>query len=165
MFETFSEQARRVIFVARLEAGQRGADSISVNSLIFGLINVDQGLDMKMILSERLHPSRAVLPSRPKPKSFFSPEVAADLSAQLKELLPRSPSIPHTTEMPLSPECKRALNAAIQLQEEFHRSKVQPIHLLAALLREPSEATLLLRKAGITDENVLQALQSESDAE
>src|SRR5262249_42218586 len=42
MFDSYSERGRRVIFLARLEAGARGAEMIDVDDLLTALIVEDQ---------------------------------------------------------------------------------------------------------------------------
>ena len=42
MFELYSERARQVIFLARLESGARGAEMIDVDDLLAALIVEDQ---------------------------------------------------------------------------------------------------------------------------
>jgi hypothetical protein len=39
MFEVFSKRARLVVFAMRFKAGARGADAISVDDLLVGLIS------------------------------------------------------------------------------------------------------------------------------
>jgi ATP-dependent Clp protease ATP-binding subunit ClpA len=175
MFETFSERARRVIFVARLEAGQRGAGFIGVNDLVIGLIAEDQDPNSKDLNEQdpkvkktmeslpafgvRLFPPSYALDREP----FFSPEVATVPLAKIKGILPRADSIPHNAEMRTSSEFETAIQAAKQLQHEFRGGKVQPLHLLAAALREPCEATATVREAGVTEEKVRRALEAASE--
>jgi len=154
MFETFSKRAQKVITVARHQAGERGADSMDVNDLVIALIIEDQDPDVKILfvgLPGVILPERAGKEREP----FFPPEVAADVLAKLKGILPRSKSVPRNAEMPISPELERALLAAKDLSNECHRNEVHPLHLLAASFREPCEATRLMCEAGITKEQAL----------
>jgi len=162
MFETFSRRAKRLLLEALIKARERGADSIHLDDLVAGLIAEDQNPNsLKLNDQGRRHlertKARAVLLSPACGKThdpFFTPEVAADLLAKLKEILPRSN--PRTDGMQTSPEFERALDVAEQLRNEFHQGEVQPLHVLAAALREPCEATKMLQAAGITEEKVLQ---------
>jgi ATP-dependent Clp protease ATP-binding subunit ClpC len=43
MFERYTESARRVLFFARYEAGQRGSVSVAPEHLLLGLIREGQG--------------------------------------------------------------------------------------------------------------------------
>jgi Clp amino terminal domain, pathogenicity island component len=169
-FETLSRRAGRVVLEARLKAGSRGADSIGADDLVVALITEDQ--DPNSLELNEQHPNvKRYREKEPKPlgvlfprecwiprEQFFPSEVAARLLAKLHEILPRSSSIPSTSEMHTSLEFDRAFDVAEHLRNEFHQSKVHPLHLLAAVLREPCEATAMLREAGISEEKVLQAL-------
>ena len=172
MLENFSKRVGRAIFQARLEAGQRGAASIDVNSLVIGLIIEDQ--DPKSLELNDQHPDvKRLRQMEPRPMAvlfarecaiprepFFLPEVAANLLAKLNVFLPRSNGIPPNVEMHTSPEFERALEAAEHIRETFHHTSVQPLHLLAAIFGEPCEATRMLQEAGITEEKVRQILGS-----
>ena len=103
-----------------------------------------------------LFPRECAIPRQP----FLPLEIANDLLTKLKERLPKSGSIPHTAGIPTSPELERVFDVAEQLRREFHQSEVQPLHVLAAALREVSEAADMLQEAGITEEKVLQDLRS-----
>jgi ATP-dependent Clp protease ATP-binding subunit ClpC len=158
MFETFSERAKRVIFAARLAAGQRGAASMDVNDLIVGLITEDQGLTEEELAMTH----GAFLPSRRKRDSFFSSNVGANILAKMKELLPQGLAIGSSADLSVSPELTSTFSLAKQVQLELHQSAVQPLHLLAAALVEGQSClgALLLQEAGITHEKVRQLLDS-----
>ena len=175
--EAFSRRAMKAILVARLEAGKRGADSITLDDLVIGLITEDQD-PTSMELNYESPIVKEFLEREPKPlgvlfpleawkkrERFFSSDVADDLLAKLKEILPRSSSIPRTNEMHTSPEFQTAIQAAEQLQKEFHQENVHPLHLLASALREPCEGTKMLQEAGITEEKVLQTIRAGGDLE
>jgi Clp amino terminal domain, pathogenicity island component len=175
MFQNLSMRATKVVIETIREAQQRGADSVDLNALVAELVTEDQNPDsldlnyqdpaVKRFMEHEpkplgvLFPRTAALPHDP----FFSPEVAADLSAKLKRILPRS--TPRTGELPASPEFERAFDVAEQLRNEFHQGKVQPLHILAAALREPCEATHLLIDAGITEERILQTIRAGGNLE
>jgi ATP-dependent Clp protease ATP-binding subunit ClpA len=173
MPETFSRRAMKAILVARLEAGQRGAEYITLDDLVVGLITEDQD-PTSMELNYESPNVKEFLERQPKPlgvlfpleawkkrEQFFPSDVADELLAKLKEILPRSSSIPHTTAMHTSPEFQTAIQAAEQLQKEFHQEKVHPLHLLAAALREPCESTKLLQEAGITEKKVILTIRAD----
>jgi ATP-dependent Clp protease ATP-binding subunit ClpA len=176
-FKKLSRRAGRVVLEARRTAGSRGADSIGVNDLVIALITEEQDPnsleldeehpDVKRYLEKELRPAavgfqRTCFIQR---DSFFAPEVAADLLAKLNEILPRSNSIPTTSGMHTSPEFQRAFDVAESLRNKFRQNKVHPLHLLAAVLREPCQPTPTLQEAGITEENVLHALGRGSESE
>ena len=171
---TLSRRAKRLLLEALLSARERGADSIDVNDLAVALITEDQNPD-SLELNEQHPDVKRFLEKEPRPPAvlfrrtcwiprepFFAPEVAADLLAKLKEILPRSN--PRTDGIQTSPEFERAFDVAEQLRNEFHQSEVQPLNVLAAVLREPCQATPMLQEAGMTEEEVLRILGSGSDA-
>lgn len=173
---TFSRRAKRLLLEALLKARERGADSIHLDDLIAGLIKEDQ--DPRSLELNEQHPrvrearEKQWEPGAPPgilfarecwiPREpFFAPEVATELLDKLKEILPRSK--PRTDGMHTSAEFNRAFEVAEQLRNEFHQQEVQPLHVLAAALRQSCRATKLVLEAGITEEEVLEAVRSESD--
>ena len=162
------------------EAQQRGTDIMDVNDLIVSLIIEDQEPNAAFLFNEA--PSGALwnfVPPGANTSStahepFFPPRVAIDLLVKMNGFLPKSNSLPSTTQMQTSPALERVLNAAQQLPAQLNQSKVQirnsatpgmyqavvPLDLLAAALREPCEGTKLLQAAGITEEKVLQTIQA-----
>jgi ATP-dependent Clp protease ATP-binding subunit ClpA len=61
--------------------------------------------------------------------------------------------------MPLSSSLERVFDLAKELQLQFRHSHMEPLHLLAAILKEnSSEGAKLLRRSGVTLENVLSGL-------
>lgn len=172
---TLSRRAKRLLLESLLKAQERGADSIHLDDLVAGLITEDQ--DAYSLELNEQHPSvREAREKEGKPGAplavlfprecwiprhpFFAPEVAAGLLAKLKEILPRSN--PRTDGMHTSPEFDRAFEVAEQLRNEFCQKEVQPLHVLAAAMREPCEGAKLLQEAGITEEKVLEVVGGES---
>jgi ATP-dependent Clp protease ATP-binding subunit ClpA len=177
MLDNLSRRALRVVMEARLEAGKRGANSIDVNSLVIGLITEDQN-PTSMNLNEQDARVKRVREMETKPlavafpaiawikrRTFFPSEVAAKLLVELNETLPKSNSVPGTAEIPTSPGFDHVLAAAENLRQELHQSKVEPLEMVAAALREPCEAARMLHEAGITEEKVFQAIRAEGDLE
>jgi Clp amino terminal domain, pathogenicity island component len=175
MFQNLSMRATKVVIETVKEAQLRGADSIHLDDLVAELITEDQDPDSLDLNEQDPHVKR-FMEHEPKPLGvlfsrthalphdpFFLPEVAADLIAKLKLILPRS--TPRTGGLPASPEFERAFDVAEQLRNEFRQGKVQPLHILAAVLREPGEATRLLIDAGITEEKVLRTIRTGGDLE
>jgi hypothetical protein len=170
VFENLSLRATKVVIETIREAQERGADSIHLGDLVAELVTEDQDPDSLDLNEEDLQVKRfmereATPPGVLFPRTctlpriaFFSPQIAADLSAKLKVILPRS--TPRTGGLPASPEFERVFDVAEHLRNEFHESKIRPLHILAAALREPCEATRLLADAGITEERVLRTIRS-----
>jgi len=178
-FANHSERARHVVLVALLESQQRGTDIIDVNDLIVALVIEDQDPNA-VALFEESPPGGVPLVSAHEP--FLPPKVAVDVLVKMNGILPRSKSLPQTTEMQTSAAYDRVLDAAAKMPSEFQQSEVQirfgtpehppgmyqavvPLDLWAAALREPCEATKMLQEAGITEEKVLQTIRAGGDLE
>jgi ATP-dependent Clp protease ATP-binding subunit ClpC len=163
MFETFSERARRVVFAARVKAGERGGESIDITDLLVGLILEDQVM-LETAVLPKAGLGTATFAHRGSPHTpFFSPAPAEGLLGSLEKLLPQSQPLATTAEVPLSPSLQRALNSAKALQTSLQHSAVEPLHLLAAALAEESSPSVqLLRDAGVTREKVLRALRGDA---
>jgi hypothetical protein len=179
VLHNFSERARHVTFVALLEAQQRGTDTIDVNDLIVALVIEDQDWNA-VALFDTGPPGGVPLVTAHKP--FLSPKVAVDVLVRMNAVLPRSTSLPPTTEMHTSGGYDRVLRAAAIMPSEFNQSEVQirygspdrppgmyqavvPLDLLAAALTEQCEATKMLQEAGITEEKVLQTIRAGGNLE
>jgi hypothetical protein len=161
--KTFSKRARRVLSEAHLETEKRGTGSVDVNSLIVGLIAEDQNLeplnlkdddpavkkpvDERMAEAEKIQRQKQTLTLVCAPREcwksrepVFSAQVAADLLSKLNQVLPSSNSVRCSTGTPVSPEFVRVSYAAKALKDELHQSNLEPLHLLAAALRERARA-------------------------
>lgn len=100
-------RARKVVFAARLKAGERGAKMIDTDDLLVGLILEDQRA------VPQIHADgQAVVSNVPPHIPFFPSKIAEDLLAKLESLLPQSQPVATTAEMPLSPSLKRGFNTA-----------------------------------------------------
>lgn len=179
VLHNFSERARKVTLVSLLEAQQRGADTIDVNDLILALVIEDQDWDA-VDLFRAAPPGGVPLVTAHEP--FLPPKIAVDILVKMNAILPRSTSLPPTTEMHTSAGYDRVLRAAAIMPSEFHQSDVRirfgspdrppgmyqvavPLDLLAAALTEQCEATKMLEEAGITEEKVLQTIRRGGDLE
>ena len=160
MFDNFSARARQVVFVARFNAGERGATTIDVDNFIGALIIEDQGM-LESIFSKVDEGQGTALNAAPSHVSFFSSDIARGLLTNLENSLPRSQPVSLITEIPLSASMETAFDAAKSFQTEFRHRQIEPLHLLAAILKgESSRGVKLLRASGITQEEVLLALSS-----
>lgn len=173
-------RARRVVAESLFAARGRGLDSIDPNALIIGLLLEDQ--DPESFELNEQHPRvKEARTMQPQPKGilfsrecaiprepFFTATVAADVlkhfGADTQESLEqrvtgdRSASKPNG--MPVSAETRRAFEHAQRLRIELHGDKIEPLHLLAAALREECDASRMLNEAGITEQKVLEALRN-----
>jgi uncharacterized protein YbbC (DUF1343 family) len=130
MFERYTEKARRVIFFARYEASQFGAESIDSEHLLLGLTREDEALLRRMLPDGR---------------------------ASVRELRPwierhraqREP-IPTSVELPLASESKRILHYSHEESDRLNDRHIGTEHLLLGLMREePSIAFQALYEMGL----------------
>jgi hypothetical protein len=138
MFERYTEKARRVVFFARFEASQYGSPYIETEHLLLGLLREDPALV----------------------KRFLGPaNVAADIRAEIESLITRHERISTSVEVPLTNECKMALNLAGEESERLAQRHIGTEHLLLGMLRvEGSLAAKLLRKRGLNPEAIREQL-------
>lgn len=162
MFEAYSTRARQVIFVARLKAGQRGAEMIEVDDMVAALVIEDQDI-VEGLLSESFETKDSSTEFRFKiHHAFFSPDVASETLRKIEELLPKSNPVANSVEIPLSPSLKGTLDFVRVLVERLEQNHVEPLHLLAAVLaEESSNGARILKDSGITQEKVFEAIRGE----
>jgi ATP-dependent Clp protease ATP-binding subunit ClpA len=161
MFESYSTRALRVIFIARFTAGRRGGPFIDVEDLLSALILEDQG-EIGKALSElrNLHDGSPAGYPRKEHHSFLAPEQAADILQQIQAALPQSDPLPTSTDMRVSPELSQILAAAADIPKRFHKTQLEPLHLLLAIAEGSTESVTILRDAGITTDKIAQALEA-----
>jgi len=158
MFDLYSERARQVIFLTRLESGARGAEMIGVDDLFAALIVEDQN-KISDALSQRGEAGTFIGLMTHQP--FLPPDAATSLLENIRRSLPRSQSIPTSADMAISPALGETLAAAIDLREKLQSKEVTPLHLLAVLLAGSHQRVQALRDAGITEEQVLDVIRRE----
>src|SRR5579875_656561 len=160
MFEVYSFRAQQVIFLARLKAGQRGAEAVEVADLLAALIIEDQEGFSKALSDIRNLPKSAAKADRKTHAPFFLPELASDLLASLPEMHTNSRASPNELELLLSQSAVRVFERAVSLCAELQHRYVQPLHILAAILdNRSSRVAQILDRAGITREGVLKSVR------
>ena len=127
MFERYDEKARRVIFFARYEASQRGADHIGTAHLLLALFRED-----KPLFEKHLGVADSV------------DEVASRL-----ELKRTGEEVNSSVDIPLSVDAKRALAHAAEEATELRHRHIATGHVLLGLLREPCAANEFLKARGL----------------
>ncbi len=115
MFDLYSERARQVIFLTRLESGARGAEMIGVDDLFAALIVEDQN-KISDALSQRGETGTFIGLTTHQP--FLPPDAATSLLENIRRSLPRSQSIPTSADMAISPALGETLAAASDLKEK-----------------------------------------------
>jgi len=163
MFDQYSDRARRIIFIARLKAGQDGAPRIEESHLIASLIIEDQGGNFAKPLTgipiSGSHVTTAASVTSQVGKPFFVSATAQRLLALLEEQSSHLQPIPAAADLPLSAGAERILESAVQLKQRFQHKEVRPLHVLAAALAQNSSTKELFREAGVTEDKVLEAVQ------
>ena len=155
MFQDFSQRAIRVMFSARLEAGRRGAETLEVEDLLSGIIVEDHGTGQEAVCdTETAHSHRP----------FFASDVAKVLQSELEKIVPASDQTPPSTDIPISPTLQKTLEMARGIKERFGKERIEPLHLLAALVETEatSRAARLLQEVGIMQDKILKAIEGET---
>jgi len=160
MIDVFSMRAKQLVFAARFNAGEHGANLIDVEDFLLGLVLEDQGMLGENLFSKLHDGVGTLLNQAPSHIPFFSPEVAKNLVTRMEAHLPQLKPVSLSTEVPLSPALKRAFDSAKDFQAQFQHSQIEPLHLLAAILTdESSQSVKLLQEFGITQKKVLEKLR------
>lgn len=130
MFERYTEKARRVIFFARYEASQFGAQAIEVEHILLGLLREDKQLSQK---------------------HFRSPNAAIEaIRKEIEKKFVYREKVNQTVDLPLSAAAKRVLQFAADESERFQHRHIGTEHLLLGILREDkSTAASLLHERGL----------------
>ena len=162
MFELYSNRARQIIFLARVESGARGAETINVEDFLVSLIMEDQNIRSQALLELMGAPDPSRLPFEPH-VAFLPSEVAARVIEEIQDASPRRPSISTSADMSISPALGQVLTVASDLQQKFQSKQVTHLHLLAAVLAGSTKGVLSLRDAGITKETVIDAIRKEDE--
>ncbi len=134
MFERYTEKARRTIFFARYEASQYGSPYIETEHLLLGLFREDPAL-----LSRFGGPT----------------SIAADIRTEIERQITPRKRISTSVEVPLTNECKKALNLAAEESQRLAHRYIGTEHLLLGMLGvEGSLAAKLLREMGLKPEAI-----------
>jgi uncharacterized protein YbbC (DUF1343 family) len=139
MFERYTEKARRVIFFARYEASQFGAESIDPEHLLLGLAREDRSLFRRWLPNGR--------------------ESVQQLRTWIERHCPPRERIPTSVEIPLAPESKRILHYSHEESDRLRDRHIGTEHLLLGLMREEgSIAAQALHEMGLRLDAVRQTL-------
>ena len=138
MFERYTERSRRAIFFAHYEASRYGSSYIKTEHLLLGLLREDGAL-------AKWFPSAS--------------NVESKIRAEIDTGTPLSEQVPKSVEVPLSAECKRVLLLAADTSDRLGHDRVEPEHLLIAILRvETSLAAHIMIALGLKQEPILKRL-------
>jgi ketosteroid isomerase-like protein len=138
MFQRFTENARRVIFYARYEAGQYGSSHIESEHLLLGLWREDKALLWHFMDKDGS---------------------AIDIRAEIEKRAARRECFSTTVEVPLADDCKKILTLAVDESDMLGHPHVGTEHvLLAMLLVGSSLAAQILTQTGIKIEPLREQL-------
>jgi hypothetical protein len=112
VFDSYSIRAKQVLFLARLESGARGAESIDVDDLLAALVIEDQN-DIPSTVGRLLGPG--TLMALPQHQPFLPAEVATKRLEGIHESLRPSQEIPGSVDMPLSLSLREVFATATEL--------------------------------------------------
>ena len=146
MFERYTEKARRVIFFARYEASQFGAQAIDAEHILLGLLREDKQLTQKF---------------------FRSPHSTVEsIRKEIEGRTPLRDKVSASVDLPLSVSAKRVLSFAADESERLQHRHIGTEHLLLGILREDkSVAAEILYERGLRlnqiREDLMRAHQNE----
>jgi ATP-dependent Clp protease ATP-binding subunit ClpC len=127
MFERYTHPARRVIFFARFEAGQLGAEKIGTEHLLLGLTQEHPGLLTSVVGA-----------------GATEGEIRRRLNLKAE-----GESLTTSVDMPLTNPSKRVLAYAAEEAERLGDKQISAAHLLQELMREQGcEAERVLKEMG-----------------
>ena len=137
MFERYTEQARRVVFFARYEASQFGAESIQPEHFVLAWVREDKALVRQFL---------------------FSHAATEELRKQIEERFEKRGKISTSVDLPLDTDVKRVL--AFAGDEAPASGEIGTAHLLLGILRLGNHfAAEILRERGLSLEDVRQELK------
>jgi hypothetical protein len=141
MFERYSILARQAVMVARIEAGQVGADQIDSEHLLIGVLSVHPELP------ELLKTSIELRQLRGQRDRWHTP----------------SSPIPNWQDLPITPDLNRVFARVASIAGQ-QCPEIRTEHLLLSMVGEPCHASQMLADCGISEES-LQALVANVNCE
>ena len=125
MFDRFTEKAKRVIFLSRVEAGDFGSPAIESEHLLLALLHEDEDLGGRL---------NATLEK---------------IRQDVEEHRPVGEKVPIAQDLPFSEECIRILQYAAKESDSTSLHYIGTEHLLSGLLQEKTSfAFKLLKRHG-----------------
>jgi hypothetical protein len=129
MFERYTEKARRLVFFARFEASRYGSSYIETEHLLLGLLREDQPL-LNIFLGDK--------------------DIEGSIRADVEQHITQREHISTSVEMPLTAECKKALELASEEAQRLAHRHIGTEHVLLGMLGvEGSLAAKLLQGRGL----------------
>jgi ATP-dependent Clp protease ATP-binding subunit ClpA len=166
MFDRFTIGARRVIFLARLEAGRLKFHDIDTRHLLLAFIDNDQRSGafaeqtVYMAADEDIDDDGQLRHHNRIADPFLKSEIAASLRPLLLTIGDRDEPQPNHVDMTISERARRVISDAIDFAGD-HR--ITPLHLFWAMLgEEQGEVADLLSKYGFDRELVAEEIRARS---
>ena len=154
MFDQFSDRARMVVFSARLVAGDQGAKEIGNEHLLEAIIREDAPTRLLLFSNDSTtHELLAEL--NPLGQSRDSIHAVDMLRQQSTTLKPAQ-----AADMPISSGLGRTLNEAVALANDLRSRNIEPLHLLAAIIRCDADICERLNHHGVRLDAVVAAIRS-----
>ena len=135
MFEHFTERAKKVIKLAREEAGRLGHNYIATEHLLLGLIREGEGVAAIVLQNLGLD--------------------LDSLRLEIEKMVQSGPATLTLGEMPFTPRAKKVLELAIENAQAMAHTYIGTEHILLGLIREGEGiAARILEKRGLTFEKI-----------
>ena len=135
MFDRFTERARKVMTLARMESKDLNHDYIGTGHILIALAKEGSGVAAQVIKSLDMDVQR--------------------LRAELERMEKPGKSLPSAPQFPFSPRVQRLFGLALEEAENLGEKFVGTEHLLLGLIRESDgPAARILRNLGVEPERV-----------
>jgi hypothetical protein len=135
MFERYETHAKRSIFYAKRNAREYGSGYVEPEHLLMGILR-----EVPRILSEFVAES---------PEVLFDEAEKIALDRKVRQVRAATPEI--SGDVPLGPETIRVLEKAAEEAERAAQDKINPMHLIVAMLNEEGTgASELLKRFEVT---------------
>lgn len=159
IFAVTSERYRIVFWLARFKAAERGSRFIEVADLLAALVLEDQGWLPESWRKAGSRPCTSQGAVGRGVTRFFSAAEAEEVLAKVAAFRPQEPGPPPGGDALPSEAVKRSFGAAARLRDALGAPRVEPLHLLAAVLAEQGQepAVQAVAQAGITEKRVVKA--------
>ena len=133
MFELYTENAKRVIFFARVEASKLGTPEIQATHLLLGLLQQPRAMFARL---------------------NFPGARLTEMRKACADAAPRGEPIPTSVDMQLDASSVNILDRAKEERQKHKSKDIDVEHLLLATLYVPSRARDILYQHGLTYEQI-----------
>jgi hypothetical protein len=139
---------------------------LDVADLASGVLVEDQGRIQEFVRTpsadDSATPVQYAVLERPR-EPFFVGTVATKLLENIGKIHPPAPPVSTSIDLPCSEGLLGVFDVAWELREQLQSNKVEPLHLLAAVLTDESDQVAQIsQNSGITHEQVMEAIRREA---